>query len=144
MTQLRASVTRNVEWSDTDASGHHHNSFLLRLVESAERELVTLAGVRDEYFWSAPRVRQEIDFRAKLYFAQEVTATVWVERMGRTSMTMGFEVWGAAVADVPERLAAQGRVVVAHVPQGTEHATEWPADIRTALDPNAAPTGEQA
>ena len=35
----RASVERTVEWVDTDASGHQHNSAVMRWVESAEAEL---------------------------------------------------------------------------------------------------------
>ena len=29
-----ATVTRRVEWIDTDASGHQHNSLVMRLVEA--------------------------------------------------------------------------------------------------------------
>lgn len=134
--QERATVTRVLEWSDTDASGHHHNSFLLRLVESAERELMTRAGVRDTYFWSAPRVRQEIDFRSKLYFGQQVSATAWIQRLGTSSLTLGFEVWGEADERTPRRLAAHGTVVVAHVPMGTEKSTPWPDEIRAVLRPD--------
>lgn len=128
-----ATITRRVEWSDTDAAGHQHNSLLLRLVESAERQLMSEAGVRDEYFWSAPRVRHEVDYRSKLYFDQEVSATIVLERLGTSSMTFTFEVWGEAFGEHPRRLAAQGRVVVAHVPRDTEAATPWPDEIRNAL-----------
>src|SRR5213595_194769 len=34
-----ASIDRNVEWVETDASGHQHNSSVMRWVESAEAEL---------------------------------------------------------------------------------------------------------
>lgn len=126
-------VSRHVEWSDTDASGHQHNSFLLRMVESAERQLMVDAGIVDLYFPAAPRVRHEVDYLAKLYFQQEVTATIVLDRLGNSSMTLGFEVWGEEFMDTPRRLAAQGRVVVAHVPPGTEKATPWPDEIRNAL-----------
>ncbi|GDY59901.1 hypothetical protein SVIO_105240 [Streptomyces violaceusniger] len=32
-----------VEWSDTDASGHHHNTATVRFVEAAEEALATAA-----------------------------------------------------------------------------------------------------
>ena len=74
-----ATVTRRVEWVDTDASGHQHNSLIVRLLEAAEHELILLAGITEEYMVGAPRVRQEIDFTGKLYFGQTVTASIVVE-----------------------------------------------------------------
>lgn len=126
-------MRRTVEWSDTDASGHQHNSFLLRAVESAERQLMVDAGVVERYFPAAPRVRHEVDYLAKLYFGQEISATIVLDRLGTTSMGFSFEVWGEELEDSPRRLAAQGRVVVAHVPRGAENAQPWPDEIRSAL-----------
>lgn len=128
-----AQLRRRIEWSDTDASGHHHNSVVWRLVEGAEAALMRERGIVDEYFWSAPRVRQEVDYENKLYFGQEVTAIVEVERVGGSSLTVRFEVWGEAFGDQPRRRAASGRFVSAHVAQGTERATPWPDHIREAL-----------
>ena len=42
-----ATITRRVEWSDTDPSGHHHNTLIIRLAEAAERELMDAAGLTD-------------------------------------------------------------------------------------------------
>lgn len=130
-----ATVSRRVEWVDTDASGHQHNSLIIRLAEAAEHELVRTAGVLDEYFSAAPRVRQEVDYSGKLYFGQPVTATMVCERLGRASVTFSFEVWGEEYGDTPRRMAASGKIVAAHVPPGTERATPWPESIRAALVP---------
>lgn len=132
-------LTRRVEWIDTDASGHQHNSLIMRLVEAAERRLIADAGVLGDYFWSAPRVRQEIDFTGKLYFDQEVSTTVTLTKLGRSSITFTFEVWGEAHGETPRRCAASGLVVAAHVPQGTDRATPWPDHIVAALATDAAP-----
>lgn len=132
---LSASVTRCVEWVDTDASGHQHNGLIMRLVESAERQLMTQAGILDDYFWSAPRVRQEINFTGKLYFGQQVSATVTVEKLGPKSLVLAFEVWGEEFGPTPRRLAASGRIVSAHVPRGTERSAPWPPTITAALQP---------
>ena len=64
-----------------------------RWVEAAEAQLVRDLGL-DDYFPAAPRVRQEINYRTKLWFGQPVTATVAVVKMGRSSMTYAFEVVG--------------------------------------------------
>ncbi len=130
-----ATVTRRVEWIDTDASGHQHNSLVMRLVEAAEAAMMVEAGILEEYFWSAPRVRQEIDFSGKLYFGQVVSATLVLEKIGKSSITYSFEVWGEEYGTVPRRRAASGKIVVAHVPRGTEQSTPWPSEIRAALRP---------
>ncbi|MFI2565356.1 acyl-CoA thioesterase [Paenarthrobacter sp. NPDC018779] len=88
-----ASVQRTVEWVDTDASGHQHNSAILRWVEAAEAELFRALELPD-YFPSAPRVQQIINYKAKLWFGQRVTASVRVQALGRTSLTLEFEVRG--------------------------------------------------
>lgn len=137
-TPSTATVRRPVEWIDTDASGHHHNSLVIRLVEAAETRLITEAGVDPSYFAGAPRVRHEVDFSAPLEFRQEATATVVVERLGRSSITYAFEVWGEAFAGRPRIMAASGKVVVAHVPPGSTRAQPWPDGFRAALRPREA------
>ena len=92
-TATTATLVRTIEWVDTDAAGHQHNSAVLRFVEACEAKLFRDLDL-PEYFPSAPRVRHELNYRAKLYFGQQVTTTVVVEKIGRTSMTFSFEVWG--------------------------------------------------
>jgi acyl-CoA thioester hydrolase len=91
----RASVelSTRVEWIDTDAAGIYHNSSVLRWVESAEAELMRACCI-EGYVPVAPRVRFEVDFTAPLFFGQEVTVTLTVTRVGETSLTLGFEIWG--------------------------------------------------
>jgi hypothetical protein len=78
-----------VEWADTDAAGHHHNTAIVRFVEAAEAAeafLVTRRGLSG-YFGAAPRLRYEADFTAPLWFGQDVTTTLVVENIGTSSMT---------------------------------------------------------
>ena len=96
---------------------------------------MTEAGILSEYFWSAPRVRQVINFSGLLYFVQAVSTTIVVEKLGRKSITFSFEVWGEAWQDTPRRLAASGEVVAAHVPTGKERSEPWPELIVAALTP---------
>lgn len=122
-----ASVERTVEWVDTDASGHQHNSAILRWVEAAEAELfrnLDLPG----YFPNAPRVQQVINYKAKLWFGQRVTATVKISALGRTSLTMAFEV----TSDGGE-VAAFGTVTTVHVPSGAGAAQPWPEQLVQAV-----------
>lgn len=127
-----ATAVRRVEWVDTDAAGHQHHSAVLRFVEACEAQLFRDLGVTG-YFGHAPRVRQEVGYRAKLYFGQEVTTEVLLDRLGRTSMTFSFRVWGEAFDGAPRRLAAEGSFVTVCVPPGSEQSAPWPEDIRQRL-----------
>ncbi|MFE4197933.1 acyl-CoA thioesterase [Paenarthrobacter sp. NPDC056912] len=122
-----ASIGRTVEWVDTDASGHQHNSAILRWVEAAEAELFRSLELPD-YFPSAPRVQQVINYKAKLWFGQRITATVKIHALGRTSLTMAFEV----VSDGGD-VAAFGTVTTVHLPNGSTSAQPWPEHFVRAV-----------
>ena len=128
----RAVHRSRVEWMDTDAAGHHHNTAVVRFVEAAEATLMRERGVTG-YFGAAPRVRYEVDFASPLWFGQEITTTLVVERMGTSSLAFRFEVWGEATDQHPRRLAASGRYVCVHVPRGERESAPWPAAWLTAL-----------
>jgi len=117
--------TGRVEWMDTDAAGHHHNTAVNRFVESAEAALMRDRGLPG-YFGSAPRVHFEADYEARLWFGQEVSTTVVLERIGSTSMSFTFEVWGGQLRGHPAARAAVGRYTTVHVPRGGDGAEPWP------------------
>lgn len=127
-----SALQRTIEWVDTDAAGHQHNSVIMRMVEAAEAKLFRELGVAS-YFGIAPRVRHEIDYRAKLYFGQAVSAATVIEHVGTTSMTFAFKVWGHPHEGRETVLAAEGRFVTVCVPEGSEKSAPWPASIRLAL-----------
>lgn len=114
-----------VDWMDTDASGHYHNTAVVRFIEGAEAALMRDRGVQG-YFGVSPRVRYEVDFHSPLWFGQEVTAILVLERIGTSSMTFRFEVWG-------EKLAASGRYVTVYVPEPGLGSAPWPPEWITAL-----------
>lgn len=132
-----ASIDRPIEWVDTDAAGHQHNSVIMRFVESAEARLFRQMDL-SSYFAIAPRVRHEADFRAKLYFGQDVTAAVRVERIGTSSLTFSFKVWGHPLGERGVVLAAEGKFITVCVPQGSESSAPWPREILETLAPTPA------
>ena len=127
-----ASIERVVEWADTDASGHHHNSAVVRWMEAAEAELMRQLGLED-YFPVAPRVQQVLNFRGKLWFGQRIVATVWVDRIGESSLTLAFEVVAQPYGRSAGGPAADGTVTTVHVPRGTEGSAPWPEAMRDAF-----------
>jgi acyl-CoA thioester hydrolase len=117
-----------VEWIDTDAAGIYHNSTVLRYVEAAEAELMRRSGITG-YFPVAPRVRFEVDFEAPLFFGQEVTVALAVARVGNSSLTFDFDVWGEEFEGAARVRAATGSYVTVHVPDGRGQAVRsapWP------------------
>lgn len=133
MTQ--ATLTRTVDWVDTDAAGHYHHGAVIRWVEAAEDALHRELGLLD-LFGTAPRVRYEVDYLDRLWFREQVVTTLRVEQVGTSSVTYTFEVVG------PRGPAARGRMVCVNVgpsgaPGSTGSAASWPAEVRRRLEGDA-------
>ncbi|MEU9448904.1 hotdog domain-containing protein [Streptomyces sp. NPDC048277] len=132
-----------IEWIDTDAAGIYHNSTVVRFVEAAEASLMAGLGLHG-YFPVAPRVRYEVDFESPLFFGQDVRTVVEVVRIGTSSMTFAFKVWGEEFQGRPRARAAHGRYVTAHI--GRDHASgavsvPWPQEWVAALTGPVRSTG---
>lgn len=136
MTGARTTYTARVEWIDTDAAGIHHHTSVVRYAEAAEAQLVRELGLND-YFPSVPRVHWEIDYESPLQFGQQVTVVMEVARLGASSMTLGFEIWGESFKGRPRIRAARGHYVVVHVSgsyeTGDAHSDPWPPEWVPAL-----------
>ncbi|MGY1815194.1 acyl-CoA thioesterase [Blastococcus sp. SYSU D00820] len=130
--RVAATYRTRIGWSDTDASGHYHNSTVVRLIEAAEATLVRERGITG-WFGVIPRVRQEIDYQGRLWFDQPVACEIVLERLGTSSATFTFEVWGEDFGDHRGGRAASGRMVVVHAPDLAGRAEPWPAAWREAL-----------
>jgi acyl-CoA thioester hydrolase len=119
-------VHRKVEWHDTDAAGHHHHGAVLRWVESAESELLRRLGVAD-LFGRIPRVHYEVDYRARLWFGQDIQVELAVAAVGERSVRYEF----AVRAD--EVLAATGNMVITMAAPDSPRAVPWSPEVRLAL-----------
>jgi YbgC/YbaW family acyl-CoA thioester hydrolase len=128
-------VRRRVEWADTDAAGHHHNTAVLRWLEEAETVLHERLGIVEQTFGRTPRVRLEIDFTERLYFRDIVSIRLAVAAVGRTSLTYSFEVARGEV------VAARGRLIIVNAAAG-EGAQPWAAELRQALAEAGPQPGE--
>jgi acyl-CoA thioester hydrolase len=124
--QAAVTVERRVEWHDTDAAGHHHNSAILRWVEDAEAELLRRLGL-DWLFGRTPRVRHEVDYLGRLWFGDPIQTRVHIANLGRTSIRFEFEVTG------PTGPAARGVVVAVHALPGESSASPWPPQVSATI-----------
>ncbi|MDQ3982708.1 MAG: acyl-CoA thioesterase [Actinomycetota bacterium] len=94
MSAVPASITiqRRIEWSDTDASGHWHNTAAFRMVEWAETALFERLGILDDVYGHLPRVHVEADFHRLLAFRDLVDATIAITKVGTSSLTYEFTI----------------------------------------------------
>lgn len=126
MTSASMLVQRRVEWSDTDASGIHHNTFIVRLAEAAEQALWRRLALTDRSAF-VPRVRIEVDFLKPLSAGQMVEGEISVEEVGRSSLTFRFE------ARAKGEKVAEARIVGVLVSQETWKPIEWPEAAKQTL-----------
>jgi acyl-CoA thioester hydrolase len=120
-------IHRKVEWADTDASGHWHNTAVIRLCEMAESALLEALGL-DEFFYhhGAPRARMEAEFRRPARFGDRVGIHCSIVEVGRSKIVFGHE-----VTDEGRELASV--VVTAVLVDGEGSPRSIPEDVRLKL-----------
>jgi YbgC/YbaW family acyl-CoA thioester hydrolase len=121
---------------DTDVAGIVHFSNFFRYMESAEAEFLRSLGLSFKMIWQGqalglPRVAASCDYLSPARFDDVLDVVVRVEKLGRSSITYGFDfaLQGQAVA--------KGRVtaVCCRVnPDRSFAAVEIPAEIRAQLE----------
>jgi len=121
------SISRRVQWMDTDAAGIWHHSVVIRWAEEAEAELHRRLGIIDETFGATPRVRTEFEFGVPLRFDEVVDITLTVGELGTTSITYDIDVSTASGQ------VANGRMVAVLIDRGTGEKRSWPEELRQAL-----------
>jgi len=122
----RISLSRRLDWADTDAAGYWHHSTFWKYAEAGEAELMRSLGLTELTFGHTPRKAVTAEFHRPIYFDDEVTITCEVEAVGRTSATYHV------VLDVGGASAAAGTMTVV-LTDAEGRPTEWPDDARSLL-----------
>jgi YbgC/YbaW family acyl-CoA thioester hydrolase len=127
------SIEERVRWSDVDAAGIICYGAYLRFYEIAETELFRAAGepyhrVFDRYDVWLPRVHIESDFSRPAFLDDVLRVRCAVERIGRSSLHVGFRVERAG-----ERVA-RARFVMACVRRADLQTTPLPPPLVAALE----------
>ncbi len=142
MTPQEFTLSRRVEFRDTDAAGIMHFSVFFLYMEEAEHEFLRSVGlsvvidetaggpIRQILTW--PRVRCECDYASPLKFEEVVQIRVSVTRLGEKSITYRFDFQ----RDGKKIAAGQVTAVCCRI-AGTEHpkSIAIPDEIRTKLAP---------
>lgn len=87
--------TYRITFADTDAAGVAHFSTYFRLMENTEHDLYRRIGthaflIDAKGFRGMPRVRATCDFKAPLFFEDEVDVRLRVYEIGERTIRYGF------------------------------------------------------
>ena len=118
-------VDVQMRFADTDALGHVNNGSFIVYVETGR---LAFFQVVETEVRSLILAHLAVDFRRQVLFGQALAVDTWVERIGRTSVTLRQ----AVLAD--GLVAAEARSVVVCFDYATQRPTPWLPDARRALE----------
>ena len=89
-------ITRRVEFGDTDMAGIMHFSNFFRFMEVAETDFLRARGLdvswlADGMKWGFPRVSAACDYQKPAKFADVLTIAVTLEKIGKKSASYRFD-----------------------------------------------------
>jgi len=113
-----------MRFADTDAYGHVNNANFAAYAEVARLDFLAFLG---KSIRSLILANLTIDFRRQLSYGEAIQVDTWVDRLGRTSITLGQSIQGDG------KLAADVRSVVVHFEYTTGQPIELTSQMRDAL-----------
>jgi YbgC/YbaW family acyl-CoA thioester hydrolase len=129
------SITRRVEFGDTDMAGIMHFANFFRFMEVAETAFLRSRGLSVAWTdggagYGFPRVSAACDFAKPLRFEDEVTIHVTVEKVGKKSVSYRF------AFSKDGQPVAEGRMsgVYCRKTAGGIESLDIPAEIRAKLE----------
>jgi len=133
----RYRIEEYVRWEDIDAAGIINYQAYLRFFALAEAELFRSAGLSYRYLFDGlgvflPRVRVECNFLRPVRLDDLLAVEAYFSRIGRTSISLDFEV---RLRDRPEEPVANGRYVLVCVRREGFEPFPVPPDIRERIAP---------
>ena len=90
------SITRRVEFGDTDMAGIMHFSNFFRFMEVAETDFLRARGLSVSWLeggvkWGFPRVSATCDYARPAKFSDVLTIAVMLEKVGKKSVSYRFD-----------------------------------------------------
>jgi len=113
-----------VRFNDTDALGHVNNASFAQYSEIGRLDFGKATG---QQVTSLILARLAIDFRAQINLGDKVVVTTWVERIGRSSVTMKQTITANG------QIAADVGAVVVYFDYATNRPKELPPELKTPL-----------
>src|SRR2546423_14459174 len=138
-------IEERVRWGDVDAASIIFYGSYIRFFEIAETELFRSVGmpygkIFDELDIWLPRVHLECDFHRAPRLDDLLEVSVYVGKIGRTSLRLNFEVRRKnADGNREEALIATAHFVLVATRRDTLQPLEVPGELRRALEPYSRP-----
>jgi acyl-CoA thioester hydrolase len=139
MSHQKFIIEERVRWGDVDAASIIFYGAYIRFFEFAETELFRAVGLPygvlfDQSDIWLPRVHLECDFLRAARLDDLLEVSVYVGRIGNSSMRLNFEVRRKG----EEALVANAHFVLAAVRRDTFEKVTVPQDLRERLAPYVA------
>jgi len=134
-------IEERVRWGDVDAAGIIFYGSYIRFFEIGETELFRAVGlpygkVFDELNIWLPRVHLECDFHRAAQMDDLLQVSVYVGKIGRTSLRLNFEVRRKNEAgEIEKDLMATAHFVLVSTDRQNLKPLPVPEDLRRALEP---------
>lgn len=135
------SIEERVRWGDVDAAGIIFYGSYIRFFEIAETELFRAVGlpygkIFDELNIWLPRVHLECDFHRAAQMDDLLEVSVYVARIGKSSLRLNFEVRKRNEAgEIEEKLMATAHFVLVSTDRANLKPLPVPEELRRALKP---------
>jgi acyl-CoA thioester hydrolase len=124
-------LQRTVRWADVDAAGRIYYARIFDYVSEGEWELLHGNGLSRKELgqvYDFPRVHAECHYKKALELGARFTIRLWPDKIGRTSIRYGFEVFLDRDREEP---AAKGSITVVVLREGKP--ADIPPQIRSAF-----------
>lgn len=134
-------IDERVRWGDVDAAGIIFYGSYIRFFEIAETELFRAVGlpygkIFDELNIWLPRVHLECDFHRAAQMDDLLEVSVYVARIGKSSLRLNFEVRKRNEAgQIEEKLMATAHFVLVSTDRENLKPLPVPDELRRALAP---------
>ena len=134
-------IEERVRWGDVDAAGIIFYGSYIRFFEIAETELFRAVGlpygkVFDKLQIWLPRVHLECDFHRAAKMDDLLAVSVYVGKVGRTSLRLNFEVRRKdETGEIEEKLMATAHFVLVSTDRENLKPVPLPEELRLALQP---------
>ena len=134
-------IEERVRWGDVDAAGIIFYGSYIRFFEIAETELFRAAGIPygkvfDELDIWLPRVHLECDFHRAAKLDDLLEVSVYVGKIGKTSLRLNFEVRRKNDdGRIEEELMATTHFVLVSTRRDNLQPVPVPEELRRALEP---------
>ncbi|MGZ5482315.1 MAG: acyl-CoA thioesterase [Pyrinomonadaceae bacterium] len=134
-------IEERVRWGDVDAAGIIFYGSYIRFFEIAETELFRAVGlpygkVFEELNIWLPRVHLECDFHRAAQMDDLLEVSVYVARIGKSSLRLNFEVRKRNEAgEIEAKLMATAHFVLVSTDRANLKPLPVPDELRHALEP---------